>query len=125
MNYVRFWDDLVKFSRISFCRDIIFCLNKPYRRINMWKPSSNKVYCSHLSWYTSTNHLTEQILVTTCNQRLPYFLRNETNVVFGMSVPYIYRSLFFLKEWFIFYQLMIFFLFFFLFLSVCDVYKYC
>ena len=49
---------------------------------------------------------------------------NETSVVFRMSVPYIYRSLFFKKNGF-FYHLLIFFVFLFLFLSVCDVYKYC
>ena len=38
--------------------------------------------------------------------------KNATNVVFGMSVPYRYRSLFFKKNVFSFYQLMIFFRFF-------------
>ena len=49
---------------------------------------------------------------------------NETNVVFRMLVPYIYRSLFFRKNGF-FLSSYDFFFVFCLFLSVCDVYKYC
>ena len=48
---------------------------------------------------------------------------NETNVAFGMSLTYIYRSLFFKKNGFFFSSYD--FFWFFLFLRVCDVYKYC
>ena len=43
-----------------------------------------------------------------------FALCNETNVVFGMSVPFLYKSVFFEKNGF----------FLFLFVSVCGVYKY-
>ena len=41
-----------------------------------------------------------------CNLCIGVHKLNETNVVFGMSVRYMYRSLF-LKKMFFFYQLMI------------------